>query len=97
MAKIQPLTNEDRQLLQTGRGRKSRIAWGIIKQFEESGLDAARIESERPPSSLVVLLRSYIKKNRLNLEVRQRRGKVFVLKVPPKQVKDLTIDEVRKH
>jgi len=97
VARIEPVTDEEREMLKSSGGRRGRIAWAIIKQFEESGLDMARIESDRPVTSLIPNLRSYIKTHKLNLKVSTRRGEAFIIKVEPKEVKELTPEEVDKH
>ena len=97
MTKITPVTDEERELLNTKRGRSGRVAWAILKQFEESGLSEGRLETNRPARSIIPTLRHYIKAHKLNYEVRQRRGKVFIMKVEPKEIKELTPEEIDLH
>lgn len=97
MVEIKPVSSDEREMLRTSRGRKGRIAWTIIKEFEDSGLDVARIEVERPTSSTVPLLRSYIKQNRLNLKVSTRQGVIYLMKIEPVEAKELTPEDVDRH
>jgi len=97
LVKIEPVTDDEREMLQTSRGRRGRIAWAIVKEFEDSGLDVARIETERPTSSVVPLLRAYIKKHKLNLKISTRQSVIYIMKVEPIEAEELTPEVVDKH
>lgn len=95
--KILPVTPEERRLLTVSRGRGGRAAYSIIKEFLDSGLDVARIEVERPTSTVVPLLKSYIKKNKLDLKVSIRQGVIYIMKIVPVEAKELTPETVDQH
>lgn len=95
--RIVPVTPDEEEMLETSGGRRGRVAWGIIKEFEESGLDKARIELERSPVSTVQLLRAYIKSHGLNLRVSHRRGEIYLIKTENKEAKPLTPEVVDEH
>ena len=96
MVKIVPVTDEEKDSLTKGRSQ-GRVSWAIIQQFEESKLDIARLDSDRNPESLSMVLRYYIKNHSLPYRISVRKGKVFIMKVKQKEIKELTTKEADKH
>lgn len=98
MARIVPVTNEERDAL-TKKKSFGQVAWPIIKQFLESDLDMARIETERNPDTLVATLRMNVKKYNHPCKVSCRRGEIFLVRVDlskndPAQISELTPEVV---
>jgi len=83
MVKLVPVSEEEKELIQ--RRRLGRLSWTIIKQFEESELDIARIETERNPGALAYTLRTYIKQHRLPYKIMVRRGNLYIAKEEEEQ------------
>lgn len=84
MVKIVPVSDEEKEMLKTRR--LGRISWSIIKQFEESGYDIARVEvTDRSPESLAYTLRSYIRSHNLPYRIMVRHGALYIQRKPPEE------------
>jgi len=89
MVKIREVSDAEREMLKQ-RGQQARVSGEIIKDFEASGLDTARIEyPEKDPMSLSATLRYYIQRHNLPYRTSVRRGNLYIVKVEKKDAPEL--------
>ena len=97
MVKLVEATQEEKKSI-TERSH-GRITDYIFKQFEESGLDVAKVELEpnRNPMTLIQLLRIRVKEKQLPYRISTRHGTIFISRAKPQAAVKLTEQEVDSH
>lgn len=85
MVRIVPLSENEKEMLKQ-RGQQARVSGEIIKDFENSGLDVAKVDyPEKDPTMLAATLRYFIKAHNLPYRISVRRGNLYIMKAKEKK------------
>ena len=96
MKLLEPVSEDELQKLRNRR-RSSRVSEPIVREFLESGLNFAKVNTPRNPKSLAMTLRQYIRAHNLPIYVHVVDNTLYLERKHAEEAVDLTEEVVDEH